>query len=73
VTSVIPIICLASSSASWADFGQLDAAAFTAPAGMDLSFDDHDVTAEPPRDLAHFRRSKRHLAARHGNAKAREH
>ena len=36
--------------------GELDAAAFAAPAGMDLRLDDGDVAAETPRDLAGFLR-----------------
>ena len=53
--------------------GDLDAAALAAAAGVDLRLDDGDVAAEPLGGVDRFGRRERHLAARHGNAEAREH
>ena len=54
--------------------GDLDAAALAAAAGVNLRLDDATcVAAEPAGDLGGFGRRERHLAARHGDAEAREH
>ena len=72
VTSVIPIICLASCSASSGGLGELDAAALAAAAGVNLRLDDHDAAAEAACDLAGFRCRERHFSARHGHTEPRE-
>ena len=51
----------------------LDAATLPAAAGMNLGFDDGDLSTEPFRGIDRFSRSERHLAARDGNAETREH
>ena len=53
-------------------FRQLDAAALTATARMNLGLDDHNVAAEPARDVADVVGRERHLAARHGHTEAGE-
>ena len=53
--------------------GELDAAALAAAAGVNLRLDDGHVAAEAPGGVDRFGRRERHLAARDGNAEAREH
>ena len=53
-------------------FRELHAAAFAAPAGMNLRFHHHDRRAKPLRYRAGFVFFEDHLAARHWNAKFRE-
>ena len=52
--------------------GQLDAAALSAAARVDLRLDDHDAAAQTAGDVAGFGGVERDLAARHGHAVARE-
>ena len=53
-------------------FGNLDAAALTAAAGVNLRLDDGDSAAEPLGGVNGFGWCERNLAARHGNTEARE-
>src|SRR4051812_30727182 len=51
---------------------QLDAAALSAAARVDLRLDDNDASAETTSDLAGFRGIERNLAARHRHTVTRE-
>ena len=51
---------------------QLDAAALAAATRVNLRLDDHGAAAQTLGDLASLGSRERHLAARHGNAVARE-
>ena len=63
---------LASFSTPSSELRHLDAAAFAAPAGMDLRFHDTDGAGKPARHLDCVFGRKRHSAARHGQTKAPE-
>ena len=53
--------------------GDLDAAALAAAAGVNLRLDDGHAAAEALGGVDRFGRCERNLAARDGNAEAREH
>ncbi len=53
--------------------GDLDAATLAAAAGVNLRLDDGHAAAEALGGVNRFGRGERNLAARDGNAEAREH